>query len=665
MKKKPPEDATPTELEDLRTRLAEAQAVLNAIRNGEVDALMVTDRDGEQVHTISGAYRHLIETMSEGAATLSADGAVLYCNSRLTEMLGVPHDQLLGTRLQNYLQPADRQMLDALLAKAHTKPVREEINLKTGDGYLMPVYLSAARLLNQENEPFFNFIITDLTEKKQHEKIVEAERLARLILEQAEEAIIVCDEQGKIIRISQAARQFCNENPLASPFAEMFPLQTGTLEPLLLDSILKGKSLRNVDVTLKLNGQIHTLILNAGPLASGKEILGCVILLTDISERRRTDIYRDISREILQILNEPGEMQDAVPRILTVLKTKTGFDAVGLRLKNGDDFPYLAQRGFPDDFLLTENSLIGRNREGGICRNPDGTVCLECTCGLILSGKTDLSNPLFTQGGSFWTNDSFPLLELSAGEDPRSNPRNECIHHGYASVALIPVKTKEGIIGLIQLNDRRKGCFSLATIELMESIALHIGVVLMRKQTEEQIERIARFPQENPSPVLRVSAQGILEYANVAAHLLLPALGVAQIGDKVNVEWQHRIKDAITAKKPIDIEFQWQEQAFEATLSPALPHNYVNLYIRDITARKQAEKILQTHNEEQERFNRAAVGRELRMIELKEEINDLRRQLGQPARYAIHVAEPERALPELQRKGWLKNLFGGGRSHES
>lgn len=186
MKNKPSENVATTELENLRARLDEAESILNAIRNGEVDALLVTSKDGEQVHTLSGSYRHLIETMGEGAATLSADGAILYCNARLTEILGISHDQLLGTPLQDYLQPADLQILEVLLARAHKNPVREELNLKTSDGHLIPVYLSTARMQNQENVPFFNIVVTDLTEQKKNEKIVQAELLARLNLEQAE-----------------------------------------------------------------------------------------------------------------------------------------------------------------------------------------------------------------------------------------------------------------------------------------------------------------------------------------------------------------------------------------------------------------------------------------------------------------------------------------------
>ncbi len=216
---------------------------MRAIRNGEVDAVVVTGERGEQVYTLSGAdriYRQLIETMSEGAVTLSADGVILYCNVRLAEMLGRPLDQVLGTALRNYLPPADQQALDAILAQAGTAPSRREINLKTSDGRLVPVYLSASRLQSEGAEMVFCLVLTDLTEQKSHEQIVAAERLARSILEQAAEAIVVCDEQGRVIRASQATQQICDGSPLLRPFAEVFPLRTGAADPFHLASVLAG-----------------------------------------------------------------------------------------------------------------------------------------------------------------------------------------------------------------------------------------------------------------------------------------------------------------------------------------------------------------------------------------------------------------------------------------
>jgi two-component system cell cycle sensor histidine kinase/response regulator CckA len=109
------------------------------------------------------------------------------------------------------------------------------------------------------------------------------------------------------------------------------------------------------------------------------------------------------------------------------------------------------------------------------------------------------------------------------------------------------------------------------------------------KQAKDKIQRLARFPSENPNPVLRVSAQGILEYANTAAELLLPTLG-AKMGGAVSAEWQAHIGEAISKAHPIDIGFRAADRIFDATLAPVIDHGYVNLYVRDITEQTQAEK---------------------------------------------------------------------------
>ncbi len=210
------------------------------------------------------------------------------------------------------------------------------------------------------------------------------------------------------------------------------------------------------------------------------------------SVRKQTETYREMGSEIIKILNKPENFQDAIRDVLTVLKVRTGFDAVGMRLKDGDDFPYFVQEGFSKDFLLVENTLFRHGADGGACRDSNGHVSLECTCGLVISGKTDPSNPLFTKGGSFWTNNAFSLLGLPLDQDSWRHSRNQCMHQGYASMALIPLRMKDQIVGLLQFNDRKKGRFSFATIEQFESITAHIGEALMRKRAEDDLKAQAQ-----------------------------------------------------------------------------------------------------------------------------------------------------------------------------
>jgi len=78
---------------------------------------------------------------------------------------------------------------------------------------------------------------------------------------------------------------------------------------------------------------------------------------------------------------------------------------------------------------------------------------------------------------------------LPASADPRLHPRNQCIHQGYASVALVPIRCHAQILGLLQFNDRRKDRFNLKLVEQLEEIATHIGLALLRKQAEEALRQ--------------------------------------------------------------------------------------------------------------------------------------------------------------------------------
>jgi PAS domain S-box-containing protein len=84
-------------------------------------------------------------------------------------------------------------------------------------------------------------------------------------------------------------------------------------------------------------------------------------------------------------------------------------------------------------------------------------------------------------------------LDLPADQDPRKDPRNRCIHDGFLSVALIPIKSNGEIIGLLQLNDRRRDCFTLKTVRFFERMSSNIGMLLMRKQAEEALRESETF----------------------------------------------------------------------------------------------------------------------------------------------------------------------------
>ena len=199
--------------------------------------------------------------------------------------------------------------------------------------------------------------------------------------------------------------------------------------------------------------------------------------------------YQLLSARILGILNEPLTLQEASNTILELIRKETGLDAVGIRLKSGDDFPYFSAEGLDRDFLLAESSVVLRGEDGAVCRDADNQLCLQCTCGMVLAEKCGPPSENVTAAGSVWANDSLALLKSLQQNDPRIQPRNRCIHEGFLSVALIPVRADQQMIGLLHLNDRRKDRFTLEMIHFFEGLAASFGIAVRRKQAEEALLR--------------------------------------------------------------------------------------------------------------------------------------------------------------------------------
>jgi len=283
--------ASPAALQALQLRLAEAEQTLEAIRAGEVDSLVVEGPGGLRVYTLEGAansYRVMIEAISEGAATLTEDGLILYCNDRLARMLDRPLQKVMGAPLREMVAERARPDVDALLRSALEADSRAELPMVDPGGQEVPAYLSVS-CIQDGGRRALCLIATDLREQKRSEDILAAEKLARSVLEQAAEAIVVCDERGTVIRASGAAAELCGSNPLLRPFDEVFPIRAGGES--VAAAALRGRVLRAAPATLiGAGGAPAEVLVSAAPLsgASGGSI-GCVVTLVDITQSRRAE----------------------------------------------------------------------------------------------------------------------------------------------------------------------------------------------------------------------------------------------------------------------------------------------------------------------------------------------------------------------------------------
>lgn len=231
------------------------------------------------------------------------------------------------------------------------------------------------------------------------------------------------------------------------------------------------------------DGTILWVHLRVGIVAPGRALGYC----QDVTERREMEQRQEMTIKTLSRLNGPGALQDMAADVLRIIKEGYRLDAAALRIRSGEDFPYCATDGFSAEFAKQERGLCARTSDGQALRDADGRAVLECACGLVVSASTAPDHPMFTPGGSFWCNDTFPLLELSAADDPRLRPRNRCVQAGYRSLALIPIRSDQKTVGLLQLNDRRVNRFKLEDIRFFEGLAASIGGAVARRQAEYEL----------------------------------------------------------------------------------------------------------------------------------------------------------------------------------
>ena len=174
----------------LRVQVQEAEEILTAIRSGQVDALVVSGSRGDQVFTLQGAdhsFRVLVETMSEGALTVTADGVILYENPRFARMVGRPLETIEGSRLADHVVKADQLLLHDLIQAGLTGTSHGTLQLQTLAGSTVPVSFASSRMGTDQNDAVaLCIVITDLTQLRDAERrVLDQERTGRAVAEAA------------------------------------------------------------------------------------------------------------------------------------------------------------------------------------------------------------------------------------------------------------------------------------------------------------------------------------------------------------------------------------------------------------------------------------------------------------------------------------------------
>ena len=157
---------------ELRLQLEEAKDTIEAIRTGQVDAIIVNTGDSTQIYTLKTAdqtYRVFIEKMNEGAVTINRERIILYSNSRFAEMAGLPLEKVISLSFDTFIPQTSLEKFNALIEKGWQEDCKEEIDLLNQHEQLIPCLVSCNTLELDEGIAL-SLILTDLSILKETER---------------------------------------------------------------------------------------------------------------------------------------------------------------------------------------------------------------------------------------------------------------------------------------------------------------------------------------------------------------------------------------------------------------------------------------------------------------------------------------------------------------
>ncbi|APH71745.1 sensor histidine kinase [Aquibium oceanicum] len=325
---------THTDLAELRRRLAEAEDTLRAIREGEVDALVVRGSASEEVFTLEGdtaSYRSFMEAMEPGAAALDGSGRVLYLNATLRDLLDVDGEKEAGKPFVDLLDPAARGTVETLLGEPSNGRRSGTIQIPARGGDLH--FLVSVVPLKIGTINGYAVTFAEVTERVRAEAAEQSERAARAVIASANEAVIVCDREGVITHANAAAAALSDRDLVGREFAEAVPLSfPGATGLVQADDIVAmaivGTAVQGIEAIAPNALQVKDYLVSAAPLrVVGERVSGCVVTLVDLTHRKAAEKHQMLLMRELdhRVKNTLALVQSISSRTLMNEDTLEGF----------------------------------------------------------------------------------------------------------------------------------------------------------------------------------------------------------------------------------------------------------------------------------------------------------------------------------------------------
>jgi len=571
---------------------------------GKVQVIFTVSRDISERKMFEDTLRESEETLSaifeaaiDGVLYVDASGNFIQINKKLSEILGYKKEELIGKNFAEVgiLDPKDIPRF--LEMQAHGETVKNfELEVIRKNGNRIPTEINAAPIKKDNKIIGFSAIVRDITErKKAEEAIIESEEKLRSIFESVSDGFVYIDIDGNVLDVNKIIEKmlgYSKKEVVGKNFAELGVVESKDLPNILkimADTTTGGKLIKNFELTLisKDGKKIPTEITTDVIKKEGK-IIGLTTIIRDITERKKAQEAliesEEKLRSIFESTNDVVLYVDISGKILAVNKKVeeiTGYKLDEIIEKNFTELRAIDPNDIPKFLSLTADALnFGKtikNFEVEVRRKDGVKLPAEISTGLVKKEGKVVGIIVSVRD----------ITERKILEEKISKRTSELEYANEFSETIFNSMI-DGVV-IVDLEGQIKKVNKNATENTGYTKEELIGMMGTKIISEDDTQKVTSLLKD-----------------------------VVEKGFIRDIEITQVAKDK--RRIPVSVNLTLLKDA------DGKPVGVISVS-RDITERKNIEEEERKRTDELERFTKLAVGRELRMIELKDRIRELEEKL--------------------------------------
>ncbi len=461
----------------LEIRVQERTAeLMNAVEELQ-DEISERKRAEEATRLQADQLATMLATTPDGFWVFDTDGKLLDVNDAYCRMSGYSREELLRLHIP------DIEALETSEETArHIRKVigtgfdRFESQHRTKDGRIVDVEISVSfwRPLDR-----FLLFARDITERKRAEEALKmSHQYNRSLIEASLDPLVTIDADGKVTDANKATEfitGLTRDRLIGSDFSDYFT-EPDLAERGYLQAFLSG-SVRDYPLSIRHpSGNVIDVLYNATLYKNeAGEIQGVFAAARDVTEHKEIQRRTEATNSLLNLFVKKSTRKEYLDSLIELIQPWSGGRCVGVRILNEKDYiPYESYVGFGQKFWESENLLSVKYD--------------QCACIRVVAGNPDQEDrSVMTPAGSFRCENLSEFIQSLPDQD-KTRFRSTCIKNGFKSVAVIPIRYRDRILGAIHLADESEGKLPMSRIEFIESMAPLIGETINRFNLEEELK---------------------------------------------------------------------------------------------------------------------------------------------------------------------------------